>query len=397
MKHFFVLALSMLMSTSAWSAQFRTGREIQISGQVSEVLFASGGMVRGELKSNHSVFLAGGQVRLKQTTAERLWLAAGTLVLSQSQAKLAVLTGANLDLDSSRLGETLVFGGNISLNASQVQGDWIAAGGDIRADETSRVSGESVIAAGQLSLAGHFDGRVRAWASDAVLKGQFAGDVDVSAEELTVDSGAVIRGDFRYSAKHVEIRPGAKILGQRIEVPRAEPARTAAFGVFGIVAGIFLLVGMAIAPMIVFRLMPQTLMRVGEELQRAPWASLGKGLAFAVLGATAWIITLFSVVGTPVALIAIPVFAAIKIIAAVAILYRAGEWCLRYVSRRKAGAASKSDPRHGMWAVAVGLIVALFVSMIPFLGRAVLMLAFFAGLGATIAVILEYRRRGRLS
>ena len=98
----------------------------------------------------------------------------------------------------------------------RIDGNLLLLAESVQTETNTVVAGASSISAGAMVLDGVFEGLLEATASGAVtLKGEVKGDVKVTAGEITLMPGAVIRGDLSYDAPEPPmLSPGARVEGE---------------------------------------------------------------------------------------------------------------------------------------------------------------------------------------
>ena len=89
------------------------------------------------------------------------------------------------------------------------------AGGTVSIGPGSAIGGRTLIAAGNVVMAGQVGDSLRVAAGKAVISGQIAGDVEIAAREIRVESGAIIGGDLVWrSGQPPYIAEDAQVLGE---------------------------------------------------------------------------------------------------------------------------------------------------------------------------------------
>jgi hypothetical protein len=207
------------------------------------------------------------------------------------------------------------------------------------------------------------------------------------SKEVHLNDGAVLEGDLLYTSRNEVMKSQGATVRGKVErrVPEESEHRGHAGGkVIGWIRG---LIGFAILGALFYLLFAGAGRRTLEVLGRAPWASLGLGVAAAcvlpVAAATLFIAGLFFGGWW----IAFGVF--VFYVFAVAVGYvvaatQVGRWALTRAGRPGSALG---------WALALGLALLGLVTVIPFVGKAVGFIAALFGLGA-MAIAWYQARRG---
>ena len=117
-----------------------------------------------------------------------------------------------MTLNSDVGGDVIVFGGQVHISGT-IKGDLITYGGTVLMD--AAVSGKARIGGG-----------------DIHINGSIAENTQVQAENVALGSGAVLAGDFEYSAvKEVVKENGAQVVGKETFTPNPDFRKAAKQGV----------------------------------------------------------------------------------------------------------------------------------------------------------------------
>lgn len=398
-KNALIFAATLFLTLSVHAAQFKSDEELQIQAPLSDVLFAAAGELRVNATSKDDLYLAGGRIELGPKTSENLYVAGGGIFGNRFSARLAALVGGQVRIQGASARDLTIAGGSIELIQTTVEDELIAAGGRVIVDSDSRVGGTSVVTGGRVDLLGKFAQPVRVYAKEVHLGGHFSGTVITRAEELTVDSTAVIEGDLDYTASNVTISPQAVIKGKKLahEVESKWAVVREGAIVASVVMGILFGLGFLVLAVVVALVFPTTLEQGREILWREFWPSLGKGAAFAFGGLAIWICVMVTVVGAPLALAAIPFFAVIKFLGWMTAVYAVGTWVLGRLSRKSTPAKGAKGASHlarrRALAVVIGALLSSIVMGIPIVGSLVAFGLFLAGTGAFITQFLQRTKK----
>lgn len=331
-------------------------------------------------------FAAGPTVRIAQPVTGDLFAAGGSVDIEAPVTGDALAAGGNLRITAS-LGESLyAAGGQLRLDAPVARSARVA-GGQIELGPRSRVAGNLTIVGGEVELRGTIGGHVLAAAGELLIDGEIAGDVTATAGAIELGPNARIGGRLRYASRE-EIRrdPAAQIAGgvERVAV-RGESRRAERFErSFGPRGGWVWTVGLMVLAALLVGGLPEFYARVTATMRARPGASLLAGFVAVVCIPVAAVILFVTIVGIPLALIALGLYLALLVVGYASAGIALGDSLLKRV---RAAAAS------GLWwrvgaAMLATLVIAL-VARVPYLGGAVMLAALVIGIGA---LLLQTRR-----
>lgn len=199
-KLIFVLAGAVLLVPAVSFAAYLNGGQtvlVNPSQTINDNAYVAGGTVAVSGTINGDLFAAGGTVSVSGKVAKDIMVGGGTVVLTNVSSEDVRVGGGNVTIGGTFTGEMMVGGGQVViLPGTQVAKDSYLGGGTLTWNG---------VEAGNLTLGGgnvYVNGTV---SKNLVVK---------SSKEVTIGSGAVIKGDFEYSAPvPATIESGAQIAG----------------------------------------------------------------------------------------------------------------------------------------------------------------------------------------
>jgi len=350
--------------------------------------------VKDSLSGGHQdqQFVAGQRVEvINANVADDIFAAGRDLIFDSVSAKLIVAAGASLRFSDVTADDLILSGGQMDLSGN-IKDDLVAAVcpvcpvvGRLHLTSSMQIGDDARLAGREIVIDGRVGGDLYAAAQHFELSGDVAGDARIVAESIVLESGARIGGDLRYSGpSEPELRDGAVVAGQIIEVespiPFEEespehPVLIGVFAVLGFLAAVILL-GIALQLAV-----PGLLSRAAATVRTGLWTSLGRGLVVALLGPAAIVLLMVTVIGAPIGVIGVAAQVLLYALAFVAIAF-----CIGLYVRRLFG---KADELTGTWSrilwTAAGILILTVVGLVPFIGWAIGILAFMAGLGAVVS------------
>ena len=245
-------------------------------------------------------------------------------------------------------------------------------------------------------LGGRIAGDLRAAGQRVIVRGLILGDAVITADELILADGSVVRGTLHHTARSVDIAPGAAVgavaamdapdwLGDR--PPGERLWRAVLFGGLMVAAGFVLGLGLVGAAVNGFA--PGLATATVDSMQDWPWASLGIGFAAAAGMPLAATLLAMTVVGIPLALLLLAAWFCWMMIATA----MAGLWLGLWLRRKATGSLLPPGPFAGFGWLCLGLLALLLIGAVPFAGWLVYWTAVLLALGAMTMEGWSVKRR----
>ncbi len=322
-------------------------------------------------------FVAGERVEIAQPVAGDVMAAGRQVTVSANIAGNLLAAGADVQVSSPVHQDVLVTGGEISL-ASTIDRNARVAGGKVTLQRGARINGNATFAGGELNVAGDVAGHLLAGGGQIYIDGPVGGDVRVAGGDIELGPNARIKGNLRYRSRHELHRsPGAQVSGTVERLPWQEHARARAH--VPIIGLLVWSLGLGVVAAILLATMPVFTQRVSSTARtRFGWSLLLGLIAFACIP-VALIIALVTVIGIPIALLALLLYPVLLLVGYVLAGVALGDAALR---RLKPERAAERNGR--IVAALVALLVLGLLARIPLLGGLIGLLALLVGLGALL-------------
>jgi cytoskeletal protein CcmA (bactofilin family) len=325
---------------------FAYGERVEISGTVNGDVYALGGQVLVDGEVNGDLLVAG-----------------GTVIVSGKISQDARIMGGQVTVNGAIERNLTVAGGNVNLtNTASVQGGVVAAGGTIVL--AVPVGKDVRVAAGNLTVSDMIDGNLH-----------------VAAGQLRLTSKAAVGGNLTYWSGHpASIDENAKVAGIISKKIPKEGIRNSAEKMAGMVAGFILLAKIIgffstlLMGLVLIYFVPNYSRDVVSTLRDKPLASLGLGFLTVLATPVMIVFLLVTVVGIPLALL----LSALYLIG----IYLARILAIFWIGSALLGLFGKTVGEG--WALVLGLIVYSVLTLLPFIGGLVAVLAVLFGLGASL-------------
>lgn len=354
-----VLTLSLL--TTIVIAQ-QVGESVSIDQPLFSDQYLAGRIIRVTAPIQGDLVVAGQELVVDAPIGGDLIAAGQSLNLRNSVADDVRAAGQTLTLDAQIAGHAVAVGAEVILTSDASVGDW------------AWFAGRSVTVEGQVG------GELRAAGQSVMVSGEVGGDAVLTAEEIQIEPGAIIRGDLIWDSEtEPEISANATVEGDIIREEQTgafeEIGRLGESG--GPARAVLLGIALIAASYLAFLVFPGFSGSVAGRIRSMPIRSpaLGIGvivgipLVIVLLFATriGWIVAVGTLFGYLLLLLCAMIFGVVSV----------GKLGLELTKRNEAG----GRPVH-LLAIGLGVALILLLAQIPVLGTIVLLLVLLSGLGA---------------
>lgn len=368
------------VATPAFAAEVRQGDTVVVGANetINDDLYAFGSTVTILGTVNGDVFTAGSNITMSGTVTGDVFAAGGTTTISGDVRQSVRAAGGTIMLSGPVGKDALIAGGTTSVGGS------------------ARIGRDLLATTGTAAISGPVTRNVLVSGGEINLAGPVGGNVQAATERLQLSNGAQITGALTYtSARQAEVASGATVGGptQRYE-PQLRQQPVGPFNGPGVAVIDWIrgLVGLAVLGLAIVFAFPRFAQREVAASQRSPWASLGLGFALLVgvpifamvvlvIGAIVggWWLSLFVLAAYALALVVAYVMSALFVGRSAVTLLRLPE-------------------QHYAWYAVEGLVLVGLLTLVPFVGGFIGLLAIVFGLGAfSLALIEAYRGQPLLS
>jgi cytoskeletal protein CcmA (bactofilin family) len=331
-------------------------------------------LVTVDLGKDH--FAAGRNVAVDHPVAGDLLAAGREIVVTEKVGGDAAAAGASVRLNGNISDNIYAAGAQVFVNGTIARNARLA-GGSVEIAPSSRIEGGASIAAGQARVSGSIGDYLQAAGGSVYIDGPVGGDVEATAGQIELGPNARINGKLRYRSRNaLKQDPGAQVLGGIEQLPfQTGSARRAVLGLaWGLL--LFWTLGMMLLVAILLVLLPG-FANVIATLEARPGMSALFGFALLVCIPVASLILLITLIGAPLALLAIAAYFVLLLVGYLAAAAAIGDWILKRV-------------RHGTlqtvgWRVAAaicGIFIIALLGRIPLLGGFIGFVALIMGMGA---------------
>jgi cytoskeletal protein CcmA (bactofilin family) len=368
------------------AAGFEGGDVVVVSIPIGDDLYVAGGKVILSEPAAGDVVAAGGSLIINGPVGADLQVAGGSLLVNSPVKDDLRAAVGDMVLSSTVGGDLVVFGGNVTIPAGAVvEGDAVIAAGSLHLGGIVR--GDLLVNVGSLDLTGTVQGDAKLYAADEInINGSVQGDTIFTGPEAKLGPGARFGKDVSYWREGGEIDFGQVPVGGQvlfnpelkgkgghytnISAKRHVDRGSKGFFFGTMLSGILVIVLSVLLFKGIFRL-------AGEALHRSYWQSTGIGILVYLLLPLAGFLAFITVLGIPVGMLLLALFAFSLIFGAVIAAMAFAAW----LERRRV--AEWSTGR--LLLVSIGLYIAIkLLSVVPFIGWLAALFVVLAGYGALV-------------
>lgn len=334
-----------------------------------------------------------------------LFVAGATVTIDNHVTGDVICAGQNININAPVDGDVICAGQNININApingsvriaassinvsNKIGHNLMAAGASILLNKQASVGWDTLTAAATTDLQGKVAGNFLGAGSSITIAGSIDKDVHLRLDNnqknqpalLTITKAAIIGGSVNYASKdQAQVASGAKIAGAVTQLPITsyQPrVRPTAFEPFGILYSIITTI---IVALVLAKIWPKKIANL-TDLTTDTWSQLGWGLLWLVVTPIIAMIVAFTIIGIPLALIALVLWLIAiytsKIIASVVV----GKYIFEKLFNYKTYSIYT--------AIFFGIAISCLIFAIPFLGWLLYLLAIIWGMGRLVPAIFK--------
>jgi hypothetical protein len=307
---------------------------------------------------------------------------AATAMIDARAADASILAGSSVEIVESSDGNVHAVGGKVELDAP-VGGSARLAGGTVEIGANAAIAEGASLAAGKIIVKGAIKGDLRAAAGHVTLDGTVGGDASVAAGTLELGPNARIGGKLRFRGGQMERDPAAQVAGGVEHASRR--SHKLEYTPFSRSRGGWIwTAGLVLLAAIIAGSLPALSTRMGEELRTRPWMAALFGLVALVVIPIASILVMITIIGIPIALLALMAYAALLIVGYVFASVVASGLLLERVKPEVAG-----RPAWRAGAAVLAMLALALLGRIPVLGALVIFVALIVGVGLIVHAIIR--------
>ncbi len=310
---------------------------------------------------------------------------AGGAAAAEPDTGPSIRIGGDVEVSRPVDGPLHALGGDVTIDAP-VNGDVRMAGGDVRIGPTATIAGDVALAGGDVTLEGPIHGNLRAAGGHVRIDGPVTGDASIAAGTLELGPAARIQGKLRFHGGELHRDPGAQVIGGIEHNPDHWRLHERTVFQRRLHGWIWTAALMLLAALIAAAL-PDASRRLTQELRERPWITPLLGLVALASIPIAAVLFVITIIGIPIAVLALLGYAALLLVAYVWVAVVVGGMLLDRVGPETAARTA--------WRVAAAVLATLALAIlvrVPFVGGLVELAALAAGVGMIVAVLFRENR-----
>ena len=338
---------------------------------------------------NGNYYAAANIIEINGTVNGDIFIVAGnTIVINSENINGDIFAAAsNISIKGKVNGSLRLVGENIDLIAD-VSGNAMVAGQNFRLDSDNKLDGHLTFWGQMVNVAGEV-GRLEGAFESLRLSGIVNNDVDVyissdkSKETLNISDEANIGGTLYYkSLKELEINSNAVIGGVSFNEIIKETKKSG-FDKGNLFGWIIKLFGMLVVGMIGLYIWPKFFSKSYGLVYKKPVKTFFKGLLLLIVTPLASILIAVTVIGLPVAIIVMMLWAIT--------LYLAKVMAAWFIGKFIKGKLFKNAKWNKILILTLGIVVYILIAKIPFIGGSIIFLVYLLALGVFASIFKTKR------
>jgi len=364
-------ALAVMPITAVYAFDVKSGNNIIVE---------AGETVSGNL------YVAGTQIVVDGEVNGDIFCAGSTITINGKINGDVLCAGSSITINGEVLGDVRGASSELSING-KVLGGLTSFGSAININDTASI-GSNVLAFGATMRAdGPINGDLQFFGASLLLNNKVAGDVSFYGKNqqkqnnkpaVTLRAGTTINGGLSYyEGVDALINDGASVFGETVvmEMKKHEPkSGKETLNFFPIWFSIWQILGGLVIAMFLVFLFPKYTGATLEVMFKKPATSIGLGLVAVILTPIVIVLLLITVIGIPLAFLSTTLFVAmcgiVKVLTGIAVGVLITKWLKWKIAL--------------YWQAVIGVILAVLVFSIPFIGWVLGIIAFFWAFGGAV-------------
>lgn len=309
-------------------------------------------------------------------------LFAGGAFADDAMSEGTVRFGGHVEVSHPTSGALYAAGGEVQVEAP-VQGPLRAVGGDVEVGRGAQIAGSASLAGGNVVVKGPVQGNLHVGAGDVTLDGPVAGDAFVGAGSLSLGPNARIEGKLKFRGGELNRDPGAQVAGGIVQSPARSHRHEWTVGE-RMTRGWVWSLGLVVLAALLAGALPGPSKRLAQELRERPGMTTLLGFLALTAIPVAAVMLVITIIGIPIALLALVLYAALLMIGYVWLAVVLGGLLL---DRFSAETAAVTAWRVG--AAALAMIILAIAVRVPLVGGFVKLAALVVGVGMIVGAVMR--------
>jgi len=349
--------------------------------------------IAGDEVVNDDLYLVGGSITIDGTVNGDVFILGQTIAVNGTVNGGITVAGQTITLNGSISRGARVAGQTITVNGN-IAGDLLAATSDLIINQNAVIGRDLVLGSSTALISGQVGRNVLGGAEQVTISNRINGNVTLHVTDLLITSTAVIGGNLTYTSEtEAEIQQGSQITGTVDQITPTEPEPRPEEGIWAGIIGavifrILSFISIFLIGLILLFLALRHMKLLAVSLQRHPARCLGWGALIFFVTPLAALLVMFTVIGIPLALIALVVWGILLYLSQLPVALVIG-WLILFRGRNTVSRGSL------IGALALGLFIIHLVSLIPIFGWIFWFFVILFGLGTLVTVFKVARETSR--
>jgi len=324
-------------------------------------------------------------------------VAASSITINGPVAGDVIAAGNTIRINGVVSGSVRVVGSSVEINSSVEKNVW-AVGSTVALGPEAKVGWDVYAAGANVEIKGPVAGNVLASAAGIVIANEVGKDVKVSVDkegQIILYPQAKIGGNLTYkaaSAEQLVLKEGAQVIGQttktELTVPSKREVRGFLYGFWGFLK-VMSFFSLLVIGLVLVTLIPKVVFEIRDEMIKRPQLDFGLGLIYLIIAPVLVILLIITLIGIPLALIIAFLYVISLYFAKVMVGFTLGLLIFDRLNKEKKYKGSL------IWPLAIGLLIFVVLTSLPFIGWLVKLILIIWALGAILQfkkqVLKEYR------
>jgi len=305
-----LLTGSLLLSAApVFAATFQASDEdaFSISIPVNDDLYVAGGLVQVKERINGDLVIAGGEVTITGDVTEDIIGAGGRLNIEGNVGDDVRAAGGEITIRGKISGDLIVAGGQVRISEGAViEGDAVISGGMLVID--GEINGDVKIAGGEVYFGGEIAGDTKIYVDHFQIAGTITGDTTIVAQEVTLEDGALIKGNLTYwlpgdAPDFSTVVSGTATFDPDLKHVNREVMETTFLGATTVALLALMGYSLLASALIILLLILITntfFAKTAKHLKSSPWKCMLIGFLFFALTPIIAVLFLITVIGIPI-------------------------------------------------------------------------------------------------
>lgn len=361
------MIILLMLPTISMGQRFRYGPEVTIDKPVDEDLYIAAGKITINAPVHGDLILTGGTIVINDSVSNDILVAGGDITFNGYVGDDIRCAGGKLLVEKDVAGDLVITGGNVQVaKPALISGSLLAGGGEVLLNGT--VKGYAKSRAGKLKVNGLIEKDLEVKGGEVVINGIVNGRSSLAAQKLLIGPDAAFMQSVRYWDRKGKadfgqsVKNGRAVFDQSLQI---KSPRWQYLGFASFLALLWYLSAVLIFILVIRYLFGEPLQKSAETLTGNIARHIGIGLLFLVFAPIIIAMVCATIIGLPLGLLAMALYFIIIMLSLIISAIVIADWYNTRYERRWSF-------RNQVWATLIVFIILKLVSLVPFMGWAVM-------------------------